>query len=753
MRPVLVAFLSVVTTVFAAEAKPARHREIDNVVAFGRLYGVVRYFYSSDAAASLDWDRFAVNGVKRVRTCADAVELRTALNGLFEALGPGIEIGTTLPAPAAAGGAGDALVAWRYLGPGVGGTDGPYAAKRTHRLSGPAAIDGFVTLMQTMPAEAVRGKSIRLRGQVRASVQDASGTAALWLRVDRQTGGMGFFDNMDDRPIRDPEWREYRIEGSVSDDAATIAFGVMAFGQVVAADFDAVELAVRQPDGGWTPIPIRDAGFELAADATAGWMRTGTSRNALVSRPAGAAPEGRQFARLASPAADSELFEEAPPSAGEHVDVDLGSELKARVPLALTDAQAVPEDALKSKLETLTAAMATVPGPSETPDVDLRLADVVVAWNVFRHFYPYWTEAGVDWDARLRPQLEAAYSAQSRVAQGDALRALLADARDGHGNVVDTLAHEERAPLPVQFGVVEGQLVITASSAPSAPVGSVVSAIDGVSAMRRLSEQMDKCSGTTQWRQARSLRDLASGRKGGGTRIAVDGGAGAHEVSLRYDATQPVSEPRPEPVAELEPGVWYVDLTRAKMAEIAPALEKLASARGVVFDMRGYPTDAGAQMLPHLIDGPETDRWMHVAKVVGPFGRFAGWQSHGWDLQPARPRLTGKIVFLTDGRAISYAESVMGYVADRKLGTIVGATTAGTNGNVATFVVPSGFRLGFTGMRVTGHDGRSQHHLVGIKPDVPIAPTLEGLRSGRDEVLGKARAFIGNGPNADSGRP
>ena len=139
-------------------------------MAFGRLYGVVRYFYSSDAAASLDWDRFAVNGVKRVRTCADAVELRTALNGLFEALGPGIEIGTTLPAPAAAGGAGDALVAWRYLGPGVGGTDGPYAAKRTHRLSGPAAIDGFVTLMQTMPAEAVRGKSIRLRGQVRASV-------------------------------------------------------------------------------------------------------------------------------------------------------------------------------------------------------------------------------------------------------------------------------------------------------------------------------------------------------------------------------------------------------------------------------------------------------------------------------------------------------------------------------------------------------------------------------------------------------
>ena len=38
-------------------------------------------------------------------------------------------------------------------------------------------------------------------------------------------------------------------------------------------------------------------------------------------------------------------------------------------------------------------------------------------------------------------------------------------------------------------------------------------------------------------------------------------------------------------------------------------------------------------------------------------------------------------------------------------------------------------------MRVTRHDGRSPHHLVGVTPDVPVAPTLAGLRAGRDEVL------------------
>ena len=45
-------------------------------------------------------------------------------------------------------------------------------------------------------------------------------------------------------------------------------------------------------------------------------------------------------------------------------------------------------------------------------------------------------------------------------------------------------------------------------------------------------------------------------------------------------------------------------------------------------------------------------------------------------------------------------------------------------------------------MRVTGHDGHTPHHLVGVKPDVPMAPTVAGLREGRDEVLDRAVALI-----------
>ena len=398
--------------------------------------------------------------------------------------------------------------------------------------------------------------------------------------------------------------------------------------------------------------------------------------------------------------------------------------------------------ARKAGLDALRAALAAVPGPGETLDVDQRLADVVAAWSFFRHFYPYWKETGVDWDSRLRSSLKVARSAATRAAQRDALRKLVADVRDGHGSVRDTLDKSEPGQLALGITLIEGRLVVTSSAlASEAPVGAVVATIDGVPATDRLAQALSLASGSTQWRQVAGTWRFTRGVKGQAVELGIASETETRKVTLTYGASPPPAN-RPAPLAELQPGLWYVDLTRVKMSEIAPKLDTLASARGVIFDVRGYPTDAGARILPHLLDAAESDRWMHVAKIVGPFFEEVGWQSFGWDMKPASPRIEGSVVFLTDGAAISYAESVMGYVADRKLGMIVGGATAGTNGNVASFTTPSGFIVSFTGKRVTRHDGHSPHHLVGVRPDVSVAPTLAGIRAGRDEVLERGLSLV-----------
>jgi hypothetical protein len=753
MRHLLLSGLLASVVLGASTAAQTSRQEIQAVAAFARLYGVARYFYPSDAAAGLDWNRFAIHGVKEVRAARDAKALDAALEALFQPLGRGIVIADRLPPAPAPGGPDPQLIAWRYLGAGLPGglVSGPYKGKRTNRslVSNPS-IDGFANLMQTVPAVNLRGKTIRLRGLVRATVGDSTGGAALWLRVDRADKQMGFFDNMGSRPVREPKWREYAIEGPVAEDATSVAFGVMASGAVT-ADFESIGLAVRGADGAWTDVTIDDSGFEAApasesAVGANGWMRSGTSKTVAITRPSGEAPEGRQFLRFSPPASaisNAELFESAP-VAGAHVDVDLGSELKARVLLALTDAEAAQSSSALPSLQASLGKVALSTGDAP-PDLDTRLADVVVAWNVFRHFYPYWTEAGVDWDARLPSQLALVYDATTRDAHRTALRQLVADVRDGHGSVNDPRGSRPQGRLPLQLGTIEGRLVITASAVPAeAPVGAVVSSVNGTPADRRLDETMRLVSGTTQWKRTRALQEISTCTTGTPVALVIDRGTGPQSLDVRCEAGAPPLEKRPDPVTELATGVWYVDLTRAPMAQITPVLAKLTSATGVVFDVRGYPTDAGFQILPHLTNESESDRWMHVNKIVGPFGQSAGWESFGWNLKPVVPRVGGKVVFMTDGRAISYAESVMGYVADRKLGTIVGSPTAGANGNVAAFTVPGGFTISFTGMRVTGHDGQTPHHLAGVKPDIPVAPTIAGLRAGRDEVLDRAVAVIGS---------
>jgi hypothetical protein len=77
-------------TTWRSVAQSTQH-ELDNVQAFTRAYGVIRFFYPGDAAANADWNRLAVDGVARIRTARDSSALAARLRDIFEPLGPRIE--------------------------------------------------------------------------------------------------------------------------------------------------------------------------------------------------------------------------------------------------------------------------------------------------------------------------------------------------------------------------------------------------------------------------------------------------------------------------------------------------------------------------------------------------------------------------------------------------------------------------------------------------------------------------------------
>jgi C-terminal processing protease CtpA/Prc len=204
----------------------------------------------------------------------------------------------------------------------------------------------------------------------------------------------------------------------------------------------------------------------------------------------------------------------------------------------------------------------------------------------------------------------------------------------------------------------------------------------------------------------------------------------------------PIPEFEREPISEVEDGVFYVDLDRADWPKIRARLQDIARAEGVIFDLRGYP-QGNHQVIAHLLTEPDTSgAWMRIAQTIYPDReRVAGYRDSGWLIKPEEPHIRGKVVFITDGRAISYAESFLSFIEFYRLAEIVGQPTAGANGNVNPFDLPGGFRVVYTGMKVVKHDG-SRHHTIGIQPTVPARRTLRGVLENRDELFDKALELI-----------
>jgi C-terminal processing protease CtpA/Prc len=463
------------------------------------------------------------------------------------------------------------------------------------------------------------------------------------------------------------------------------------------------------------------------------WRHAGAGQ---VAQPHRGMPSIYQSERVSAAVSSIE-----PVSTGSNPDwiftADLGSGLTARVPLKLfADASGtlphVPSPAAAEKPELSANDRAT------------RLAAVALAWNVFQHFYPYFDVVGTDWPRALATALTSAATDADERAFVDTLRRLMAALNDGHGHVFHSKLIDRSHALPLAWAWAEGRLVIShvldeAAAAGLAP-GDVVLAIDRQpieAAVARARELIS--SATPQYMRHTLLSFFQLGPPGSTVRLTIRSQSGAQrEVALRRSVVRGANaEPRPATVTELERGISYFDLDRATEADLAAALPQLAEAKAVIFDLRGYP-----KMVAFLAflttESVKTPIWQ-IPIVTRPdhLGVAEYDESGRWEVPPVAPRIKGRVIFLIDGRAISFAETVMGMVEAYKLADIVGEPTAGTNGNINPFTVPGGYLLWWTGMRVLKHDGSRQHG-VGIQPTHPVLRTIAGIAERRDEILEKA---------------
>ena len=186
--------------------------------------------------------------------------------------------------------------------------------------------------------------------------------------------------------------------------------------------------------------------------------------------------------------------------------------------------------------------------------------------------------------------------------------------------------------------------------------------------------------------------------------------------------------------------IAYIHNGYLKREYLPKLFSEIRSAKGLIIDDRNYPSDFPIEALS-----------LYLLSKKSPFVKLSG----GNIKQPGfftyftteyvgsknNDNFKGKVVIMVNEETQSSAEyHALAYrtIANN---VVIGSTTAGADGNISEIHLPGNISSYISGIGVYYPDGRETQR-VGIVPDVEVKPTIEGIKSGRDEVLEKAIEII-----------
>jgi C-terminal processing protease CtpA/Prc len=394
------------------------------------------------------------------------------------------------------------------------------------------------------------------------------------------------------------------------------------------------------------------------------------------------------------------------------------------------------------------------------PDEAHRVLAAFRVWGTIAYAFPYRDQMSDNWDAALAIALEELRAVRTPLEYELALRKLYAHIHDSHGDVYGPASSVAFAATPAfRVADVEKRITIVDANPVVARfegfrVGDTIEEIDGVTPAAARAKWLPYVAASTP--QSANLKlefpggpGLFSGPVGTTLVLTLRGADGVKRtVTARRRPIDPVLFRRTRPTIDVLAGnVGYLDLTRLTVAETEPALQRLASTRVLVLDLRGYPRGTFWVLAPHfaskIVRATLYRTPVRRVPVAAPDAASNGitfvdeTRDFYQTIVPKAPRYSRPVVVVVDARAISQSEHTALYLRAAAGARFVGEPTAGADGDVTSFRVPGGMTFWFSGQAVLHPDGTPLQR-VGVIPDVSVAPTLAGIRAGDDELLSAA---------------
>lgn len=191
----------------------------------------------------------------------------------------------------------------------------------------------------------------------------------------------------------------------------------------------------------------------------------------------------------------------------------------------------------------------------------------------------------------------------------------------------------------------------------------------------------------------------------------------------------------------LDNNIGYVDVKLLwNKEDVYQAITSLKSTKGIILDVRGYPTMSSLK-IPEFLNLERKP----FAKLVLPDlsypGKFLWKREKITTGKKNKDFYKGQVIILADDQSLSLSEYVIMSLQTVDNSITIGSQTLGADGRNLIFNYLGGYKTSMTSQGVFYPD-KTQTQRNGVKIDLEVKPTIKGLSKGRDEVIEKAIEII-----------
>jgi len=386
------------------------------------------------------------------------------------------------------------------------------------------------------------------------------------------------------------------------------------------------------------------------------------------------------------------------------------------------------------------------------PSEGLRMVGLFRYWNIINYFAPYKYLTDHDWNDVLLEMIPEFQSPADTVAYHHAMYKLVSRLDDSHAVFASKYSRQYNGSsyFPYQLKVVENKLIVTGYFNDSICAknklvpGDVITRINGTPVEKVLSEKVRQLAGSNQSFKLRNAANLVLTGNSDSVTITVERQNQVFDIPIhRYPAGKyhfKWNEPKGPDTTEMDRSTGYVNMGVLKPGQVNKVMKRLMGKKAIILDLRCYPNGTGRKIAGYLCKEKSPFSVFITPDPAFP-GMFYRTENQYCGKRRNRNYYKGKVIVLINESTISQAEYTCMAFKTAPDVTFIGSQTAGADGDVLPVIFPGGYKTYFSGLGVFYPDGKATQR-IGIVPDIEVKPTIEGIRSGKDEVFEKAMEFI-----------